>query len=130
MSTSVQPSPTPLYLAVEEALSLRRRYGATQSDIEYLLGRWRWLHGIPAREHELKTAAYAAVLERPMQPLTRVEAEGVIRASAEAFDGDVSRSVDGLRRWCLERGGVTPTVVARLCEAVRARCQAPMELSA
>lgn len=127
--TSTAPAPPPLFVAVEEAFSLRRRYGATQSDIEYLLSRWRYLHGVPVREHELKVAALAAVLEYPMQPLTKSEAEGVITAAVEAFAGDITRGVEGIRTWCLERGAVTPTHVARLCDAFRARCLAVHPLS-
>ena len=128
------PTPTatstpPLYVAVNEALYLRRRYGATQSDIEYLLGRWRWLHGIPAREHELKTAAYAAVLECPMHALTKVEADGVITAAFEAFAGDVTRGAEAIRTWCNDRGAVTPTQVARLCDAFRAKCAAAQPMA-
>ena len=122
--TPTATSPSPLYVAVNEALAMRRRYGATQSDIEYLLGRWRWLHGIPAREHELKIAAYAAVLECPMHALTKVEADGVITAAFEAVDGDAMRGVEMIRTWCIDRGAVTPTQVARLCELFRAKCAA------
>lgn len=86
-----------------------------------LLGRWRWLRGVKIREHEIKTAAFAATLEVKLTPLTKREAEGILSAALEAFEGDADMGARALRSWCAERGAVTPTQADNLVSEYRRR---------
>lgn len=88
-----------------------------------LLSRWRWLNGVPIREHEIKTAAYAATLEVTTRPLTKREATRILEAALEAFDGHTDLGAQAILLWCAERGAVTPTTAANLVAEFRRRAR-------
>jgi hypothetical protein len=103
----------PLVRALALAQGLRATFDLEEINIAYLLGRWRTLAEVPLADHHLALVA-RMVRTDDVPPLSNAEARRVLHAAADEFRHDTAAGRATLRAWCIRRGNVSPSQIARL----------------